>query len=127
MISTYPNNTIPYKPRFGIPLLQFYEKLTSIFIPKCRNSELWNSLNFITAKKVKEIAKILALEERFERHILHRSLLRLEKDTEILKRHSNIFVKLTYRLLKISKSLEATRYLPPEFSTPMVFELVKPE
>ena len=50
-----------------------------------------------------------------------------EKDKEILKRHSNIFVKLTYRSLKISKSLEATRYLPPEFSTPMVFELVKPE
>lgn len=56
---------------------------------KCRNSGLWDSLNFITSPWIKKICIRNRLVVSFEKGILHRTLCRPEEDPEFLKRQSN--------------------------------------
>lgn len=123
MVNTCPNYTVPYEPHFGIPLVPFFPRLTPLFFSKCRNSELWDSLNFITSRWIKRICWRNGLEVSFKEGILHRTLLRLEEDPEFLKRQSNPLIIGIFRLLKTTGLLHPARFLPASFSTPMIFEI----
>ena len=90
---------------------------------KCRNSGLWDSLNFITSPWIKKICIRNRLVVSFEKGILHRTLCRLEEDPEFLKRQSNSLIKGISWLLKATHLLNLTQYLPADLSTPMVFQI----
>jgi 2-polyprenyl-3-methyl-5-hydroxy-6-metoxy-1,4-benzoquinol methylase len=123
MIHTCPNYTIPYEPHFGIPIIPFFPKLTPLFFRKCRNSELFNSLNFISTYKLKRIIKNNNLVINYNKKVLYKTFLRLENDPEFRKRQSNYFIKFLFFFLKFSKLIKLTRLIPPFLSTPMVFEI----
>jgi SAM-dependent methyltransferase len=123
MLHTCPNYTIPYEPHFGIPLIPFVPRLTAIILPRLQKSDLWNSLNFITATRIRRAARSLGLRARFHPDTLYRTFQRLEADPEFLRRQSNPLVIGVFRTLKTTRALSLLRFLPPSLATPMVFEL----
>ena len=123
MIHTCPNYAVPYEPHFGIFLIPFFPKLTPLIFKKCRNSELWNSLNFISTLKLNRIIKNNDLVINYHQEVLYQTFRRLENDPEFSKRHSNFFIKFLFFFLQFSQLIKLTRFIPPFLSTPMVFEL----
>jgi SAM-dependent methyltransferase len=123
MVNTCPNYTVPYEPHFGIPLVPFFPRISPMFFPKCRGSELWGSLNFITSRWIKKICRRNGLKVSFEGGILYRTLLRLEEEPEFLKRQSNPLILGIFRLLKITGLLKLTQFMPASLSTPMIYEI----
>jgi SAM-dependent methyltransferase len=121
MMHTCPNYTVPYEPHFGIPLIPFFPRLTPFIYSQCKNSELWDSFNFITASQIKRICSRNAMNIRFDAGVLHRSFLRLEEDSEFLKRQSNSLVGTIFKILKSTGLINITRFIPAKLATPMVF------
>jgi SAM-dependent methyltransferase len=125
MLHTCPNYAVPYEPHFGVALVPFVPRLTGPLFRKHGHDELWNSLNFLTASRIKRICRGNALEVSFQPGVLHQTFLRLDQDPEFLKRQSNILVVNLFRSLKATGLLELLRFLPAEMSTPMVFRVEK--
>ena len=123
MIHTCPNYTVPYEPHFGIPLIPFFPKLTPLIFKKCLNSELWNSLNFISTFKLQRIITKNNLVINYHREVLYKTFRRIENDSEFRQRQSNNFIKYLFFFLSQTRLINLTRFIPPEYSTPMVFEL----
>jgi hypothetical protein len=123
MVHTCPNYTVPYEPHFGIPLVPLFPRLTTILLPNLKNSDLWNSLNFVTATQVKGLCKKQVLHIAFKRGLMYKAFLRLEKDSEFSKRQSNSWISGIYNILRSTGILKLIRYMPPKFSTPMTFEI----
>ncbi len=123
MVHTCPNYTVPYEPHFGIPLLPFAPRMTQNLLPRLRESELWQSLNFITAGRVRRQARHLSLVTHFRAGLLYETFRRLDSDPEFLRRQSNPFVLAAFRILRATRALKLLRFLPAGLATPMVFEL----
>ncbi len=120
MMHTCPNYTVPYEPHFGIPLIPFFPRLTPFIYSQCKNSELWDSFNFITASQIERICSRNSMNIRFDASVLHRSFLRLEEDPEFLKRQSNSLVGTIFKILKSTGLINITRFIPAKLATPMV-------
>jgi 2-polyprenyl-3-methyl-5-hydroxy-6-metoxy-1,4-benzoquinol methylase len=123
MIHACPNYAVPYEPHFGIPLIPFFPKLTPLIFKKCRNSELWNSLNFVSTFKLKRICTKNNLVINYHREVLYKTFRRLENDSEFRQRQSNHFIKCLFFFLNQTRLINLTRFMPPQYSTLMVFEL----
>ena len=123
MVHTCPNYTVPYEPHFGIPLLPFIPRFTQYLLPSLQKSELWQSLNFITAGRIRRQARKLSLGVHFRPEVLYDTFRRLESDPEFLHRQSNPFVLFTFRLLRLTRALKLLQFLPAGLATPIIFEL----
>jgi len=123
VFTSCPNYTVPYEPHFGIPLIPFFPKLTPLIFKKCLNSELWNSLNFISTFKLQRIITKNNLVINYHREVLYKTFRRIENDSEFRQRQSNNFIKYLFFFLSQTRLINLTRFIPPEYSTPMVFEL----
>ena len=80
MIHACPNYAVPYEPHFGIPLIHFFPKLTPLIFKKCLNSELWNSLNFVSTFKLKRICTKNNLVINYHREVLYKTFRSLAFD-----------------------------------------------
>jgi SAM-dependent methyltransferase len=123
MLHTCPNYLVPYEPHFGVPLIPLFPRWTAPFVRRNGLDELWNSLNFVTARQIRSICRKSDMEVSFRPEILYQAFLRLEQDPEFLKRQSNGLVVGAFRLLKATGLLRALRFLPPGLATPMVFTI----
>jgi 2-polyprenyl-3-methyl-5-hydroxy-6-metoxy-1,4-benzoquinol methylase len=66
MVHTCPNYFVPYEPHFGIPLVPLAPRFTVNFLPKLKDSELWQSLNFITAARLNRACRAHGLMMNLE-------------------------------------------------------------
>lgn len=123
MIHACPNYTIPYEPHFGIPLIPFVPRATELFVPKLRASELWQSLNFITARALGDICHRNGLRLRLAPGVMYAAFERLESDSEFRRRQSNGFVRAAFAFLQKSGLLRLLRQIPASCATPMIAQM----
>lgn len=124
MIHSCPNYAIPFEPHFGLPLVPFRPFSTARLLPgRIRSSDVWRSLNFVTAREVREAARELGLQVHFRPGTFAASLERLDTDPEFRRRHRAI--GRVAGLLRRTGVLRMMRRLPATWSTPMDFMMVR--
>lgn len=129
MVHLCPNYAVPYEPHFGIPLVPGAPKATAkLFHSRIQRDrpERWPSLNFVTLRRVRHLARANRLTVEFERGMLHDFLTRIERDAIYASRHRRGALGVVYEGLRRVHLLGATRKLPPSAATPMLFTM-RPE
>ncbi|MEJ1931457.1 class I SAM-dependent methyltransferase [Nostoc sp. NIES-2111] len=120
MVHTCPNYAVPYEPHYAMPLVPGLPRASEWLKPELRDQELWRSLNFITARRIRRIARKRNLSVAFRPGLLHDALTRIEGDPTFLSRHQGI-VPRVYKVLKAARLIEVLRHVPPGLATPMSF------
>jgi 2-polyprenyl-3-methyl-5-hydroxy-6-metoxy-1,4-benzoquinol methylase len=111
-----PNYHFPFEPHFGLPLMPMSPKLSKYFLPKrITQSSLWISLNFVTARQIRQMSTISGLDVQFRRGVMAQSFNRLLKDPKFAARHSVLARLSRYRLFN------GLVKLPYWLGTPMNF------
>lgn len=124
MVHNCPNYFFPYEPHLGIPVFKHFSGLSTL----CFRSSVeqfrgvWDSLNFITYFDVKKLARAGGMNVSFRNGLLFEALNRIERDPLFRERHSGSFIMAVYTTLRKTGLLGLLRYLPPAFSTPMIFQ-----
>jgi len=123
MIHHCPNYFFPFEPHLSIPVIKYFPEISKyIFSSKVKaNLELWNSLNFISYRDVKDLAKNSNLAIVFKRELLAKAFVRIDSDPLFRARHSSKFFLIAYKLIKKTHFYTLLKYIPPSFSTPMTF------
>jgi SAM-dependent methyltransferase len=120
MWHTCPNYTFPYEPHFGLPLIPFFPRATSLLLPRrISGGELWRSLNFITYARLKRLARANGLDPAFRAGTMAEAFIRLDSDSEFAARQRGMASQI-YRVLKAIGGISAIRALPAAVSTPMM-------
>jgi SAM-dependent methyltransferase len=119
-----PNYRVPYEPHLGIPLLPFAPRATRRLFPATieRSADLWASVNFVTASRVRRLARANGLDVEFERGVMYDFVQRLETDPEFADRQKSSAMRVL-RALNRRNALAFLRKLPASVSTPMQFTL----
>ena len=121
MVHNCPNYNVPYEPHLSIPLVPVVPSATRFLLAKrITTSELWHSFNFVTASRLKRIARQQRLNIRFEQQTMYRSLRRLDEDPLFAERHRGP-VTWIYRFLAVTRLVALLRFWPATLSTPMTF------
>jgi SAM-dependent methyltransferase len=113
-----PNYAIPYEPHFGLPLLPAFPRAIGALLPGVRRSELWRSLNFVSARRVRGLARDLGLRARLDRRVLATEFRRFEHDEHFRSRRPWVH-KLYRTVLKPTGMIGMIGMLPPTWTTPM--------
>lgn len=120
MRHTCPNYAVPYEPHYAMPLIPFAPRATAALVPGIRTDELWQSLNFITYRRVARFCATRGLRCAFDRGMLASAFLRVDDDPAFRSRRGRL-VPLAADLLKASGLLRLVGMLPPRWATPMAF------
>ncbi len=122
MIHICPNYFVPYEPHFGAPVFGAAPWLTKkLFSSRVsRAPELWDSLNFISAGRVKKLCLNNGLSCVLERGVMASFIRRAATDAEFGERHRGIVLTLSRLFLRTSLD-RLIGAIPPSLSTPMVF------
>lgn len=123
MVHTCPNYLVPFEPHFGILLVPLRPRLTQVLRPQLKESDLWQSLCFVTVPELRRIAEQEGLSLRFERGTLRRAFERLDSDPAFRERQARGLVNVAYRALKATGTLRLLEHFPVALSTPMIFQL----
>ena len=121
MVHLCPNYAIPYEPHFGIPLVPLAPRLTALLFPRVARHPTWPSLNFVTYRDIRRLARRSGLSTTFRPAMMYDAFARLDNDEEFRARHSGLVARL-HHLLKRTRILGALRHVPPALATPMAFE-----
>ena len=122
MIHMCPNYFVPYEPHFGIPLIPFAPRATQRLFPRTvkKYPGIWEELNFISARRVRALARANALTAEFERGVLSRMLRRATGDAHFRARQGGA-AALGQRAVSGLGLAGLIERLPGEYLTPMVF------
>jgi 2-polyprenyl-3-methyl-5-hydroxy-6-metoxy-1,4-benzoquinol methylase len=118
-----PNYSFPFDPHFGVPLLPVRPKWTERILSRdIVASELWQSLNFVTARRVTKIADRLGLEIDYRPGVMGEMVDRLDADPVFRQRHRRIvrLSELLFGRLRLRRVLDRW---PAHYASPMVFQL----
>ncbi len=124
MVHTCPNYSVPYEPHYGIPLLPFVPSRSAWLLPRGAKRDIWNSVNFVTYRQIKDICRRADLRVSFRRGTLHDAFMRLERDPDYALRHGGLVTTLG-QILFHSGALALLRHVPPALATPMEFECTR--
>lgn len=122
MIHVHPNYAIPFEPHFNVPLVPLRPAVTARLLPgRIADTETWRSLNWITARKVKQWCRSRALLIDFSDGVLADTIDRLITDPLFRERHSGVVGRgaaLAARsgLTRVLRRLPATLNTPVEYS-----------
>lgn len=125
MVHTCPNYFVPYEPHFGIPLVPVAPRFTVNFLPKLKDSELWQSLNFITAARLNRACRAQGLMMNLEPGVMLRTFARFGTDPEFRRRQGSSFVFKFFLFLKFTGLLYLLGKLPAWWCTPMVAKITR--
>lgn len=123
MIHNTHNYFIPYEPHLKIALFPLFPRFTEFFRPNLKKSFLWNGLNFITTRKLKNLCKIVGLSIKFKKDVLQKTFFRLDTDRGFAERQK-IFIPL-YKILKLTRLIKILNKIPIVFTDPIVFTVKK--
>lgn len=122
-IHTFPNYFVPYEPHFGIPLLPFVPHLTMrVWRRELRNDPLWQSLNFVTAGKIRRFAARHGLEVVFQPGAMALTLRRLQLEPAFAARQPTVL----RRAASVANRCGLTtllKHVPAGFATPLIARL----
>jgi 2-polyprenyl-3-methyl-5-hydroxy-6-metoxy-1,4-benzoquinol methylase len=121
MVHMCPNYAVPYEPHFTIPLVPGAPGLTKYIFPRRvrRYPGLWKELNFITAGRLRRLAKQNGLAISFDRGVMGDMVRRILNDP-ILANRQGLIMRLAARLVRGSGTLALVDRIPPGIATPMV-------
>ncbi len=123
MIHNCPNYIVPYEPHFGLPLIPFFPRYTSLFLRWLKSSSLWLGLNFITSYNLKKIALKNGLEIYFDSDHFYNTWLRLEKEPLFKTKHPGLFK--IFLMIKFFGLLRMLKAFPAMLVTPMNVQMSK--
>jgi len=125
MVHSCPNYTMPFEPHFGVPLIPGAPGRTASLLPdSISRSDLWASLNFVTAAELRDLGSDAGLSVEFDEGVLADSLDRLVSDRDFGERH-----KVLHKVAKLLHPLgvvSLTRRLPAMWMTPMTVRMTAP-
>jgi len=125
MVHSCPNYTIPYEPHYGIPVFRHFRTLSQhLFLPKIADTDIWNSLNFITCFNVRGFCRQEKLCCEFEKSLLYKAFKRVDDDPVFKERHKGLIVHVAHIMMK-SPFKQLVRNIPASLSTPMIFEITR--
>jgi 2-polyprenyl-3-methyl-5-hydroxy-6-metoxy-1,4-benzoquinol methylase len=123
MLHSCPNYTIPYEPHYGVPVFRHFRKLSQrMFLPKIADTDIWNSLNFITCHNIKKLCKQKGLSCHFKQGLLYEAFHRIHNDPLFKERHKGLIVHVASLMME-SPFRQLIRNIPACLSTPMTFEI----
>lgn len=124
MVHGCPNYRIPYEPHFNIPVLKPWPNLSErLFRSRIApRQDLWDSLNFISAKDVRRTARQCDMQVSFRPGLLFQAVKRLEEDAEFARRHGSL-IAVMVSIVKMTGLMSALKHAPPAWATPMMFEM----
>jgi len=121
MLHACPNYSVPYEPHYGVPVLRRLPRLSRrFFLPREADAEIWDSLNFICHRQVRNFARKHGYVVSFQSGLIYQALARMQSDPLFRERHQGLVAGLADMLAKTGL-LKLLRYLPAAMSTPMVF------
>jgi 2-polyprenyl-3-methyl-5-hydroxy-6-metoxy-1,4-benzoquinol methylase len=126
MVHMSPNYTVPYEPHLGIPLVPGMPGLTRHLFPRrvSRHVALWENLNFVTAGRLRRLAKRNGLGMSLDAHVMGDMVRRILKDPIFANRHGG-FISAVSRFLVSSGGLVLIDRIPPGLASPMVSRYYK--
>lgn len=110
MVHSCPNYSFPYEPHFGLPLVPILPKITRYLLPsRIAKSSLWNSLNFITARRIKRIFLSNGLKVCFRKGTMVAGISRVRNEEIFAARHkklhwlfsNDLIYEITHRILRV--------------------------
>ena len=123
MIHACPNYFVPYEPHYGIPVFRYWPSISKkLFLPADADPEIWDSLNFISYRQVRNFAGRRSLYLRFRQGLLYNVLMRMNTDPLFRERHKGP-VAVIVSMLNATGAMRLLKHLPAAVSTPMIFEL----
>ncbi|MEO1240328.1 MAG: class I SAM-dependent methyltransferase [Pseudomonadota bacterium] len=127
MVHLCPNYAFPYEPHFGIPLIPWMPRLSRKLLISDReiDDELWNSLNFITARKIKRMLSRRGFDPKFVPGVMSQFIHRYKDDELFAKRHNNSVMHSLINLTTLLHLEKLIDLLPAEFLTPMEFSATR--
>lgn len=126
MIHMCPNYAVPYEPHFMIPLIPGLPNLTRYLYPSHarRYPGLWDGLNFITAGRLRRLAKRNGLETTFDQRIMGDMARRIITDPILAARQGKVIKGIATAMQKTG-ALAIVDRVPPGFATPMIARCTK--
>lgn len=124
MVHLCPNYQVPYEPHFARPLVPLLPHLSRPMMG--RRDDLpgvWESLNFITHRRVSKLARRNGLEIEFERGLMAAALRRLNADPEYALRHASPVMRMLGKLAGRPVFGAVLGQVPASWGTPMQFRL----
>lgn len=124
MIHLCPNYTMPYEPHLAIPLVPGAPRASAWFFRRAvaRQKDVWDSLNFLTAGRMKRLSRARSREITFDSGVMGRFLRRLETDASFRNRHQGLATRL-YGALKRLGVLQLIDRLPAGLASPMIMRI----
>ncbi|MEY9656649.1 2-polyprenyl-3-methyl-5-hydroxy-6-metoxy-1,4-benzoquinol methylase [Bradyrhizobium ottawaense] len=132
MLHCCPNYTFPYEPHLGIPLVPFAPALTERLFPAhiTAQKRVWDSLNFVTAHRLRRLARRNGLDIELLRGQMAAQIERLIADPIFGARHlgnaSGKAISAVLRAARWMGLLTLLRLVPPDLLTPMTLIFRKP-
>lgn len=124
MVHLCPNYAVPYEPHFARPLLPFFPRLSRCMMGRAGALPgVWESLNFITYRRVGQLARQNELDVSFDTGLVAKALTRLDDDKEYAGRHKLAAIRAIARLAKFRAFGALLGRLPAGLATPMQFRL----
>lgn len=121
MIHNTVNYTFPYDAHTQTILIPLIPKKTEILKPSLKQDKIWNSINFITSRKIKNISKKNNLNIKFKKGLILNSFKRLDYDEKFRERQKGIVP--IYNILKKTKLINMVNLIPVSLTTPISFEI----
>ncbi|EKV26045.1 hypothetical protein C882_3332 [Caenispirillum salinarum AK4] len=125
MLHVCPNYTFPYEPHLAIPLVPGAPAATRRLFPRrvAAQQGVWDSLNFITARRLRRLARTNSLEMTLAPPLMPAMIERLGQDPIFARRHLGEDAgPLVPQLMRLSSTLGVAallRRIPPSLLSPM--------
>ncbi len=117
-----PNYAFPYEPHFFVPLVPLKPSFTSWLLPRAiADTDLWSSLNFVTAGQVRRWALRAGVEVEFAQGVIAEALDRFVSDPVFAERHAGLGAIV--RALRRFGLVGLVRRLPAGLVSPMRFSV----
>jgi 2-polyprenyl-3-methyl-5-hydroxy-6-metoxy-1,4-benzoquinol methylase len=125
MVHLCPNYAFPYEPHLAIPLVPLVPHWTKRLFRSAvaRNGEVWDAINFITAGRVRSMARANSLDVVFESGIMGRYFERARQDRIFGSRHPGLARRLASSRMLGAVISNALSHVPAALASPMVFTL----
>lgn len=91
-----------------------------MLMPRVADEEHWQSLNFVTYRRIVRYCKSRGFDHAFDRALLAEAFDRMDRDVEFHRRRGTAGV-IAQRLMRLPRLRNLVARLPPRFATPMAF------
>lgn len=127
MVHLCPNYAFPYDPHFFVPIVFWSPFLTKFFFKKRikKAPQMWESLNFISARHIKKMAKENKIQIVFGSGVMGDYMRRLLNDPVFAERHNGPLAKMAIFMTK-TPIIHFLDMFPAKLASPMIVTLKKP-